>query len=78
VDRCGYCETILNFRRTIKTRKDSPTLDRIVPRLGYIPKNIVVCCYRCNMTKNDATAAELRNLSEKVSDLVLQRGLPEE
>lgn len=72
---CSYCGVPLNFQRTIATRRDSPTLDRIVPSLGYTPANIAVCCYRCNMTKNDATPAELRNLSDKVTELITLRML---
>ena len=42
-------------------RKDnSPSLDRIVPGLGYIKGNVVVISYRANRIKNDATLEELQ------------------
>lgn len=40
----------------------SPSLDRKVCSLGYVPGNVVVISWRANRIKNDATAAEVRNL----------------
>lgn len=40
----------------------SPTLDRILPELGYVPGNVVVISYRANRIKNDASLDELRAL----------------
>lgn len=40
----------------------SPTLDRLVPHLGYVPGNVVVISARANRIKNNATAAEVRAL----------------
>ncbi len=37
----------------------SPTLDRIVPELGYVPGNIQVISNRANMMKGNATPDEL-------------------
>lgn len=73
--RCTYCGNELNFRGTTRTRRTSPTLDRILPELGYIPKNVVVCCYRCNMIKNEASPEELQRLAEIVLMLVRNRKL---
>lgn len=38
----------------------SPSLDRIIPHLGYIPENIWVISLRANKIKNDASLEELR------------------
>jgi hypothetical protein len=38
---------------------ESPTLDRIVPELGYVKGNIAVLSARANLIKNDATAGEV-------------------
>jgi len=38
---------------------NTPTLDRIVPSLGYTPDNIHVISFRANRLKQDATALEL-------------------
>lgn len=38
---------------------DSPSLDRIVPELGYIPGNVRVISGRSNILKRDASLEEL-------------------
>ena len=40
----------------------SPSLDRIVPSLGYVKDNVKVICWRCNRMKSDASAEELRKI----------------
>lgn len=43
---------------------NSPTIDKIIPELGYIKGNWAVVSYRANRIKNDATPEELRKLAE--------------
>ncbi|HUU89449.1 MAG TPA: hypothetical protein VMX17_17075 [Candidatus Glassbacteria bacterium] len=45
-----------------KSADNSPSLDRIVPKLGYIVGNIQVISYRANRIKNDATIEELEKI----------------
>lgn len=45
-----------------KLHPGSPTLDRIVPSLGYIPDNIIVMSHRANTMKSDATLEEVEKL----------------
>lgn len=45
-----------------KPKSDSPSLDRIVPELGYVKANIRVISYRANTLKNNATVDELRRV----------------
>lgn len=47
-------------------RDNTPSLDRIIPALGYVPSNIRVISFRANRIKSDATAAELRAVLEYV------------
>lgn len=42
----------------------SPTLDKFIPELGYVPGNIAVISWRANKIKSDATASEISALSE--------------
>lgn len=42
--------------------EESPTLDRIVPSLGYVKGNITVISWRANRLKNNASLADLRLL----------------
>ena len=40
-------------------RATSPSLDRIIPSLGYVKGNVWVMSSRANLIKNDATVEEL-------------------
>jgi hypothetical protein len=42
----------------------SPSLDRIVPHLGYVRGNVIVVSTRANRLKGDATLDELLRLAE--------------
>jgi hypothetical protein len=42
----------------------SPTLDKIIPSLGYVPGNIAVMSWRANRLKQDGTLEELRAIVE--------------
>lgn len=43
------------------SRRDrKPSLDRVVPSLGYVKGNVRVISFRANRIKSDATADELR------------------
>lgn len=39
--------------------RDSPSLDRIIPSLGYVPGNILVVSMRANQIKTDANPEEI-------------------
>ena len=48
----------------------SPTLDRILPELGYVPGNVAVISLRANTMKSDASATEIRRLADWVESRV--------
>lgn len=48
---------------------NSPSLDRIVPELGYVPGNIAVISVRANTIKSTGSAAEHRRIADWI-DLV--------
>ena len=53
---------ILNIKLEINTsgyKDNSPSLDKIIPKLGYVPGNVMVISMRANMIKNNATIEEL-------------------
>ena len=45
----------------------SPSLDRKIPSLGYVPGNVAVISWRANIIKGDATPEELRAVAAWVS-----------
>jgi hypothetical protein len=47
----------------------SPSIDRIDPRQGYVPGNVVVVSWRANVLKRDASLKELRSILEFYSGL---------
>lgn len=47
-----------------KASDNSPSLDRVVPRMGYVPGNVLVISNRANRIKNDATPTELRQVAD--------------
>lgn len=49
---------------TVADREHSPSLDRIIPALGYVPGNVAIISFRANRFKNDASAAELRAIAD--------------
>ncbi len=57
-------ETCPVFRQTlIRGHPDfAPSLDRLIPSLGYTPGNVVVVSWRANRLKNNASLTDLRAL----------------
>jgi len=57
-DRCPVLG--LPLVRSRKHLSDtSPSLDRIIPSLGYVPGNVLVVSYRVNRMKQNATPEEI-------------------
>jgi hypothetical protein len=70
-DRCPLLGTEIVVRTSEKfsgkggnhARHNSPSLDRILPELGYIKGNVWVISYKANSAKNDLTVDELETLA---------------
>ena len=51
--------------QTVKESKiNSPSLDRLIPELGYVKGNIVIVSNRANTIKRDATPEELMKIAK--------------
>jgi len=48
----------ISVRDYRETTDNSPSLDRIDPKKGYVPGNVWIITYRANRVKSDATAEE--------------------
>lgn len=57
-ERCPVLGILLR-RNTGKAAADSPTVDRLIPELGYVKGNIQVISYKANKMKNNASVEEL-------------------
>lgn len=47
----------------------SPSIDRVIAHLGYVPGNIRIISYRANRLRSDATATELRLVADDAATL---------
>lgn len=61
---CPILEIPLEVSKTGKPSANSPSLDRIIPSLGYVKGNIMVISHRANTMKLDASIEELIKFSE--------------
>lgn len=64
-------ELVYRVGRGSGPKADSPSIDRINPKLGYVKGNVAVISHRANIIKTDATAEEL----EAVAAWVRAQGL---
>lgn len=53
----------------------APSLDKIIPALGYVPGNVMVISRRANAIKHDATLQELQILVANLSLLLVLRNV---
>jgi hypothetical protein len=51
---------VLGIPLDSRTRDYAPSIDAVVPELGYVPRNVVVISGRANRIKSDATHDELK------------------
>ena len=58
-DLCPVLMIPLQKSTTGRANPDSPSLDRIIPELGYVKGNIQVISNKANSMKNNATKEEL-------------------
>ena len=61
---CPVFKIPLEFGGEGDDRDNSPSLDRIVPELGYVEGNVVWISNRANILKRDATWEELQRVAE--------------
>lgn len=56
-----------------KASPNSPSLDRIIPELGYVPGNVRVISMRANAIKNDANLDELLKVAAYLERALLRK-----
>lgn len=64
--QCECCGKALNYKggkgRSGTSSHDSPSVDRIDVRYGYVRGNVGIICLRCNVLKRDASISDLEKL----------------
>ncbi len=68
-ERCPVLGIAIVANQVAGPLDSSPSLDRIVPALGYVPGNVRVISNRANRIRSDATADELRRVAEDCAAL---------
>lgn len=59
--KCIYSGIDMVCRVGNKVSKESFSVDKVIPTLGYIDGNIVFCCNRINTIKQDVTLQEMQS-----------------
>jgi len=60
---CRCCGKTLQFGIARgHQNKDSASVDKVVPSLGYVRNNVQIVCTECNRRKSDSTLAQQRQL----------------
>ena len=55
------------------TPENPPSLDRIIPEMGYVPGNVIVVSLRANNIKTNATPSEIAAVAAFYHDLHMRR-----
>jgi hypothetical protein len=59
VTHCPALGIELKYTENSRIYDDSATLDRIIPKLGYVKGNVQILSYKANRMKSNATSDEL-------------------
>jgi hypothetical protein len=61
---CPCCGKVIDWsaRKQHVMARNAPTVDRVVPALGYVAGNVKIICGRCNKLKMDNTLNDLERL----------------
>lgn len=63
-EKCPVLGHVLVFGKGNKNNPHLATLDKIIPRCGYVPGNVRVISARANAMKQDATIEELKSFGK--------------
>jgi hypothetical protein len=65
----GFCPALgIPLEWGGKVYHNSPSLDRIVPSLGYVKGNVAFLSHKANLIKSDATTAEICAVAEYLKE----------
>jgi hypothetical protein len=72
-NKCFYSDEEIKFYGYGMTpnRMVAPSIDRVIPELGYVKGNVVWCIYRVNVIKNNMTLNEMMDWSPNWYDRII-------
>lgn len=66
----GYCTVLgIPLERGNVPSPNTPSIDRIIPSLGYVPGNVRIISLRANTLKSNATLSEMKLIVEDLSKI---------
>ena len=71
---CPYLKIKLDVKKGTGRKDSAPSLDRIVPELGYVKGNVAVISDKANRMKSDATNLELIEFAKSILERNLNGG----
>jgi hypothetical protein len=57
--KCFYTDEPIEITLGEGLKRNSPSVDRLIPDLGYVEGNVVICTHKANSVKQDLTLAEV-------------------
>jgi hypothetical protein len=64
---CPVLGVELEYRRQLGNKKgplpNSPSFDRVDPKVGYVPGNVIIISHKANVIKSNATVDELKRVA---------------
>lgn len=69
-DVCPVLGIVLDRFRTDRSKRpdNMPSIDRMIPALGYVKGNVFIISMRANRIKQNATSAELLGIADYIRD----------
>ena len=58
------------FRGDKIVSDNTPSLDKIVPSLGYVKSNVIVISYKANRIKSDANCEDIQKVADWLKQIV--------
>ena len=68
-DKCPIFGTAFNYGQNRGIKPESPSLDRIIPSLGYIEGNVVIISSKANSIKSAYGSKELYKVADWLYEL---------
>jgi hypothetical protein len=57
--KCFYTDEVIEITLGEGLKRNSPSVDRLIPELGYVEGNVVICTHKANSVKQDLCLNEV-------------------